>query len=126
MRRLKASEVALVRTKLLVSQGRKCALCGQTMKASDACLDHDHTSGAIRAVLCRNCNRGEGKIRTVSTMCKRSGSQLEWLTSLVEYLTKHQEPQIPFLHPTFKTDEEKRLARNKRARTKRAALKSEK
>ncbi len=126
MKRLKTSEVALVRTKLLINQGRKCALCGQTMKASDACLDHDHVSGAIRAVLCRNCNRGEGKVRTVTNMCKRSGSQLEWLTSLVEYLTKHQEPQTPFMHPTFKTDEEKRLARNKRARTRRVSLKLEK
>ncbi len=126
MRRLKTSEVAFVRTKLLVDQGRKCAICGLTMKASDACLDHDHTTGFIRAVLCRNCNRGEGRVRIVATMCKRFGSQLEWLTSLVEYLTKHKEPQTPFLYPTFKTDEEKRLARNKRARTRRAALKLEK
>ncbi len=126
MRRLKTSEVALYRAKLMLAQGRKCALCGQTMKPADACLDHDHHSGAIRAVLCRNCNRGEGRVRTVATACKRSGTQLEWLKSLVEYLTKHQYPQTQFLHPTFKTDEEKRLARNKRAQRRRAALKLEK
>ncbi len=126
MRRLKTSEVALYRAKLLLSQGRNCAVCGQIMKPADACLDHDHKSGAIRAVLCRNCNRGEGRVRTVSTMCKRSGSALEWLTSLVDYLTKHQEPQTPFLHPTFKTEEEKRRARNKRARVRRETLKPEK
>jgi len=41
---------------LSVAQGGKCAVCGVTpSKTMD--IDHCHVSGAVRGLLCTNCNR---------------------------------------------------------------------
>lgn len=52
---------------LLDSQDRKCAICGKQDGGKGArqsrdrlCVDHDHDTGAIRAMLCNNCNAGIG------------------------------------------------------------------
>ena len=48
---------------LLASQDWKCSICGKELKpnSSDACLDHDHRTGEIRGVLCRQCNAYIGR-----------------------------------------------------------------
>jgi hypothetical protein len=38
---------------LLASQGGGCAICGRTDADN---VDHDHTSGRVRGILCFNCN----------------------------------------------------------------------
>jgi len=38
---------------LLASQGGGCAICGTTDADN---VDHDHTSGRVRGILCFNCN----------------------------------------------------------------------
>jgi len=38
---------------LLSSQGGGCAICGSR---DNLCVDHCHTSGDIRGILCRSCN----------------------------------------------------------------------
>lgn len=43
---------------LRAEQGGRCAVCGAT---NPRCLDHDHTTGLIRGLLCRRCNLVEGK-----------------------------------------------------------------
>lgn len=136
--KLTATQLAGIRTKILAAQGHVCALCGVSFKtrkrhaktgklvqAYTPCLDHCHTTGAIRGVLCNNCNGKEGKIKTLANACKRNGTSLEFLQKLVAYLVKHSEPQNPYIHPTHKTDDEKRLARNKKARLARAKLKAQ-
>ena len=122
MIRLKRTHVNGHKLKILQEQNWECAICGlnMSMDTSNACLDHDHTTGGTRGVLCRNCNRGEGKVRTVSTMCKRGGSRLDWLLSLVQYLMLHKAKESEFLHPTHKTVEDKRVRTNKLARQRRA------
>ena len=53
---------------MLREQGGVCAICGQPERApdkasgktKDLAIDHDHATGAIRALLCSNCNRGLG------------------------------------------------------------------
>ena len=51
----------------------------------------------------------------------------QWLFRLLKYYERHQTPQHGgILHPTHKTEAEKRLARNKKARERRAALKAQK
>ena len=44
------------------TQGGRCAICGVEPKAGvNLDVDHDHRSGAVRGLLCRNCNHGLGK-----------------------------------------------------------------
>ena len=47
---------------MLASQGNSCAICGKTPKENGRGLavDHDHETGAIRGLLCTNCNLGLG------------------------------------------------------------------
>lgn len=122
-RKLRTVELKSLRAELLEAQDYKCALCDINLfdNPSNACVDHCHKSGFVRDVLCRNCNRGEGKVKTLATMCKRDGSKLQWLMRLVSYWHKHLTPQTDLLHPTHKTEEEKRIRRNKKARERRKA-----
>ncbi len=46
----------------LALQGGVCAICGQASKSS-LHLDHDHTTGVLRDILCRHCNIGLGNFR---------------------------------------------------------------
>jgi hypothetical protein len=43
---------------LMAKQGGRCAICGTTDTApwDWFCVDHCHTSGAVRGLLCRACN----------------------------------------------------------------------
>lgn len=129
MRKLKYAEVKLVRAAMLKEQKNRCALCHGPLHATARkapVLDHCHDKGHIRGVLCTNCNAMEGKIKTAMTRAAGKVNRLAWLEKLVEYLKHHEEPQVALLHPTFKTEEEKRLARNKKARLARAKLKAQK
>lgn len=49
---------------LLRSQGGVCAICKTGSTASEAlCVDHEHSSGRIRGLLCKDCNLGLGLFR---------------------------------------------------------------
>lgn len=46
---------------LEAQQGGGCAICGEKCKSGrDLAVDHDHATGAIRGLLCMNCNRAIG------------------------------------------------------------------
>lgn len=90
---------------------------------SEVCLDHCHVTGNVREALCRNCNGIEGKIFNLARRAKRDRTPLEFLMSLVEYWDKHLNNPSALLHPTHKTADEKRIARNAKARKARAAKK---
>ena len=42
--------------KMLKDQHNKCAICGVEFISLKPCVDHDHKTGKVRALLCRNCN----------------------------------------------------------------------
>ena len=58
------------RDELLQAQGGRCAIC--LRKDSEGrhrlAVDHDHTTGAIRGLLCGQCNTGLGFLSTVETL----------------------------------------------------------
>ena len=50
---------AQVRAWLVAALGGRCALCGAEKAL---CIDHDHTSGAVRGILCTGCNSSLGAL----------------------------------------------------------------
>lgn len=125
MRRLKTTEVAQVRLALVKAQKGRCPLCPRPLKPQDAVLDHDHDKGHIRAAVHRGCNGAEGKIKgALKRYVGRDVDPTEYLRRLADYLTRHETPQVPLYHPTHRTPEEKRLAKNAAARKRRAAAKT--
>jgi len=136
-KKLTRTQIKKARDILMAGQGNRCALCNvdfteytfdaKTRKRKPKytpCLDHCHTHGHVRAVLCKNCNGKEGEIWNRATACKRDGTALDFLRRLVEYLTKHEEPQTQYIHPDHESADEKRLARNAKERLKRAQAKA--
>jgi len=123
--RLKHAQLAPARAAILKKQKGKCPLCGfQIRGGKKPALDHDHQTGILRSVLCVNCNGIEGKVFNLARRCGHKEGPRAWLTALLEYYELHDTPQHgTIFHPTHKTEEEKRLARNAKARKKRAALK---
>ena len=51
-----------IRDRLYQKQGGCCGLCHRHIEPQDAVLDHDHSTGRVRAVLHRGCNSLEGKM----------------------------------------------------------------
>jgi hypothetical protein len=117
--RIKAAEIAPTRLNLLAAQKGKCDLCCLACSTEDAVLDHDHTTGAIRSTLHRSCNALLGK---VENNAKRYGVKnlAAWAAGVPRYLQKHYVNRTGLLHPTHKTDDEKRVRRNTLARKRRA------
>jgi len=65
---------------MLVAQGHCCAICGLLageQKRAFA-VDHDHDTGAVRGLLCINCNTGIGNLR----------DSVELLSKAILYLEK--------------------------------------
>ena len=56
---------------LYASQGGMCAICGKHIEefattsdlSSVACVDHNHTTGEVRGLLCNHCNTGIGLLQ---------------------------------------------------------------
>ena len=125
--RLRGSKIPAMREVLLEKQGWKCPICGKPLTQllkeltgrNDACLDHCHSTGMIRGVICRNCNSMEGKIRNCIRRAKYMLTEDAWLDSLRAYWKHYKMNPTNILHPSHKTLDEKRELRNKRARRKR-------
>jgi hypothetical protein len=59
---------------MLEAQGGVCAIC---RSAPAAHVDHDHATGAVRALLCFNCNGGLGQFRDDPTVLQMAVFYLE-------------------------------------------------
>lgn len=81
-----------------------CPLCGRSMKSvvrANRVLDHDHTNGNVRSVLCRNCNAIEGKVHN---LCNRAGkciSNIKFLRNLAAYWEFYNKNPSGIIHPSF-------------------------
>jgi Autographiviridae endonuclease VII len=72
--------------KILKIQNNVCAICKNLETAADKktncirrmAIDHDHKTGAIRGLLCSNCNNGLGRFKDSKTYLK---SAIEYLNS---------------------------------------------
>lgn len=52
---------------MLNNQGGVCALCRRPPKTIRLSVDHNHTTGRIRGILCNNCNRFRVAKNTLET-----------------------------------------------------------
>ena len=69
---------------LLEQQGHKCAICGTTdpgtKKSTNFDVDHCHTTGKVRSLLCRNCNVTVGVVEKKADLIKK----------IHDYLARHK------------------------------------
>jgi len=128
MRKLSRAQVRPMAQKLAKEQGGTCPLCLKVLDFSaknGVCLDHAHDSGFVRGALCRSCNSMEGKVfNAVGRWCVGKmdyALTVPALKRLIEYLEK---TPTEFIYPTFQTEDEKRMARNAKERTRRATTKA--
>lgn len=59
--------------RMFEDQGGRCAICRQ--RAAD-CVDHDHATGKIRALLCMHCNAGLGLLRDDPSLLRGASAYL--------------------------------------------------
>ena len=64
---------------MLAAQNNGCAICGttDTGKRKAFHVDHNHTTGEVRGLLCGNCNSGIGNLRDDIGLLKRAIQYLE-------------------------------------------------
>lgn len=68
-------------TALLDGQDGRCAICGTKNPGKKGfAIDHDHSTGRIRGVLCRGCNTGIGLL----------GESVDTMISAIEYIKRHK------------------------------------
>lgn len=114
-----------IRDRLIEAQGGRCALCEKPFFqiSGTPCVDHDHTTGLIRGVLCKNCNGMEGKILNRANRASRSQPPEVWLQGLIDYWKFHKEHPSGLIYYQHKTADEKRVAHNAKQRKRRKKLK---
>lgn len=68
---------------MFLEQKGACAICGSVKNQFDKgmCVDHNHTNGKVRGLLCTDCNRGIGSLK----------DDIELLKKAIEYLGRYDE-----------------------------------
>jgi hypothetical protein len=96
-----------------------CALCEQPLD-DDTVVDHNHETGEIRAVLHRWCNSVLGKVEHYTGRLGQGRDKHTFIKNVVPYLER---PGKGVMYYSHKTEDEKRLAKNAKARRARAKAK---
>lgn len=128
LRKLARSMMPSFKVRQLGEQGGLCPMCKTPIDLKikgEGVIDHDHDTGEVRGILHRSCNAAEGKVANAAGRWGAGGMGYDkiipWLENMLAYL---RSPGTGFMYHTHKTDEEKRLERNLKARTVRATAKA--
>ena len=64
---------------MYVAQGGACAICRATTNFTfdNLCVDHDHTNGRVRGLLCLNCNTALGQFKDSTSLLLKAADYLE-------------------------------------------------
>lgn len=63
---------------LLLTQGGGCAICRRECGSGrQLAVDHDHDSGDIRGLLCKNCNTGLGLMKDSPALLRAGAAYIE-------------------------------------------------
>lgn len=76
---------------LLQAQGGACAVCGALNgtciysgeKTKSLGVDHDHKTGAVRGLLCSDCNRAIGQMQDDPERLRKAADYLEFHAKLL-------------------------------------------
>lgn len=96
-----------------------CPLCSREMKYVESrnhVVDHDHKTGRVRGILCRNCNSLEGKIHN---LCVRAGVHINnanFLYAIIDYWDKYTDCDSDIYYPGCKEVNGKIIPPKKRRR----------
>ena len=74
-------------TSLMTAQNSMCQICdspvlsklttvGKVAREDEACVDHCHTTGSVRGILCHPCNLALGKVRDKPEVLDRMAAYL--------------------------------------------------
>lgn len=63
--------------KLKSDQKGVCAICKSDPKGKEFCVDHDHITGKVRALLCGKCNSAIGLLSDSSDLALRAAGYLK-------------------------------------------------
>lgn len=69
---------------MLLKQDNKCAICSSNLSTRPH-IDHSHSTGKVRAILCQSCNVGLGHFK----------DNEEFLYSAIQYLNKYSDITLP-------------------------------
>lgn len=58
-------------------QGGKCKICGKRQSELRLCVDHCHTTGIVRGLLCMKCNTAIGKLNDDPILTQRATDYLK-------------------------------------------------
>jgi hypothetical protein len=67
----------------MLAQSGLCAVCSCPTPYEGLVVDHNHTTGKVRQLLCHTCNKGLGVLESSST----------WLIKALAYLETHYEEE---------------------------------
>lgn len=62
---------------MLREQGGTCAICHGTETVGRLAVDHCHSTGRVRGLLCTNCNQAIGKLKDDSQLLRNAINYLE-------------------------------------------------
>lgn len=62
--------------RLMDEQRCRCAICGRLLTQGEAKVDHCHTTGRIRGVLCNACNVALGLLKDSPALLRRAAQYL--------------------------------------------------
>src|SRR5262249_33164546 len=73
---------------MMISQGNVCAICGASaVPGKHLYVDHEHSTGLVRGLLCQHCNSGLGMFQ----------DDVERMRSAIAYLDRQPtQPSMPF------------------------------
>jgi len=72
--------------RMLAEQFGRCAICMKQPRSKRLSVDHDHTSGRVRGLLCQPCNRG---LRSFEFEVYAASNAAAYLESIAADLHRH-------------------------------------
>ena len=122
MNKCKQADLPQIKKELITKQNGLCPICGKDLtrcSSSNVVVDHDHSTGVIRAALHRGCNGLDGKILKLLTTwgkAKNKHDSIQTIKRLIQFWELHSTPQTDIIYFNHKTAAEKRAAYNAKRR----------